>query len=217
VHRRVYVRAPRIGWYAGVRTRVRPAPARVRWYVKPRAPRARVVIGAPPAASIRVKTVFGAAPPRPRAKAVVRFGGRVDVRDHRTPPPAVDVRDHRGVGGAAGVTIRGGAGAAPPAVDVRDHRGVGGAAGVTIRGGAGAAPPAVDVRDHRAGGHAGVRVHGGAPAVDVRDHRVEAGAHAGARARIREPKPPQVKVVEPKAKAKAKGDVKVKGRIKIGN
>jgi hypothetical protein len=137
----------------------------------------------------------------------------VTVRDHRTPPPAVDVRDHREVRGGAGVTIRGGAGAAPPAVDVRDHREVRGGAGVTIRGGAGAAPPAVDVRDHRAG----VRVRGGAPGVEVRDHRAGADAKvkAGVKTRIREPKPPQAKPKE--RESKARGEVKVKGGLKIGN
>jgi len=207
VHRKVYVRGPRVGWYASVRTRVRPAPARVRWYVRPKAPRARVVFGARPQASIRVKTVFRAAPPRPRAQAVVRFGGRVnvrgrggaavDVRDHRTAvPPAVDVRDHRsgadvraGAGIRAGAGVRIGGGGAPPAVDVRDH------AGAAVRGGAKVrvrAGSAVDVRDRRNGGEAAVR--GGVKA----------------RVKVREPK---VKVKEPKVK----GSLRVKGGLKIGH
>ena len=196
VKRTVFWRAPRIGWYAGVKMRVRPAPARVRWYVRPRAPRARVVFGARPSASVRVKTVFRAAPPRPRAKAVVRFGGGVRVRDHRRD---VEVRDHR------------------RDVDARGRGAVRGAAGVRIKAGVGA--PAVDVRDHRSSvrGAAGVRVKaGGRGGAEVRDHRtrteVRGRGQGAASARVKV-KAPKVKVKPPKAKA----SVKVKGGIKLGN
>lgn len=211
VSRRVHVHRPPIRWYAGVKARVRPAPARVRWYVRPKAPRARVVFGARPEASVRVKTVFRAAPPRPRAKAVVKWGGRVDVRDHRRDAPRVEVRDHRGgVDVRGGVRVRGGA--APPAIEVRDHRGrvdVRGGVGVRVRGGA--APPAVEVRDHRRGGARGdarVKIKAGA---DVRGG--DGRARAGARVKVKAPKPPRVKVRPPKAKA----SIKVKGGVRIGD
>jgi hypothetical protein len=203
VRRTVFWRAPRVGWYAGVKARVRPAPARAHWYVRPRAPRARVVFGARPSASVRVKTVFRAAPPRPRAKAVVRFGAGVGVRDHRR---GVEVRDHR------------------RDVDLRGRGAVRGAAGVKIKAGVGA--PAVEVRDHRSSvrGAAGVRVKaGGRGAPEVRDHRTrtevrgrgQGSAGASARVKVKAPKvkPPKVKVKPPRAKA----SVKVKGGIKLGD
>ncbi|HKE17483.1 MAG TPA: hypothetical protein VKB80_21560, partial [Kofleriaceae bacterium] len=201
VRRTVYIRAPRVGWYASVRTHVHPAPARVTWYVRPRTPRARVVYGARPSASVRVKTVFRAVPPRPRAQAVVRFGGRVDVRDHRT-PDRVEVRDHRRggdvrAGAAAGVRI----GAGAPAVEVRDHASgaVRGGAAVRIGAGAGARGREVrEVRDHR------TRVEAGGGA------RGSARASAGARVQVKAPK---IKVKPPRVKA----SVKVKGGVKIGH
>jgi hypothetical protein len=193
VRRTVFWRAPRIGWYAGVKARVRPAPARVHWYVRPRAPRARVVFGARPSASVRVKTVFRAAPPRPRA--AVRFGVGASVRDHRS---RVEVRDHR------------------RDVDMRGRGAVRGEAGVRIK--AGVRAPAVEVRDHRSSvrGAAGVRVKAGGR--EVRDHRSRAEvrgrghASAGASARVKV-KAPKVKVKPPRAKA----NLKVKGGIKLGN
>ncbi len=193
VRRTVFWRAPRIGWYAGVKARVRPAPARVHWYVRPRAPRARMVFGARPSASVRVKTVFRAAPPRPRA--VVRFGVGASVRDHRS---RVEVRDHR------------------RDVNMRGRGAVRGEAGVRIK--AGVRAPAVEVRDHRSSvrGAAGVRVKAGGR--EVRDHRSRAEvrgrghASAGASARVKV-KAPKVKVKPPRAKA----SLKVKGGIKLGN
>jgi hypothetical protein len=199
VKKHVYVRAPRIGWYASVKTRVRPAPTRVRWYVKPRAPRARVVFGVRPRASVRVKTVFRAAPPRPRAKAVVRFGGGVrgDVRSR------ADVRDHRtDVRGGAGVKIKAGVRghAAPP--DVRDHR-TDVRAGVRVRGGS--PPPRPDVRVR-----GGAAVRGRADLRGGGDGDARGSARAGARVKVKAPK-----IRPPKIKAKA--NVKVKGGIRLGD
>ena len=146
--KRIWVEGPRVGWYAPMRVRVRPARARVAWYVRPKAPKARIVVGLRPAAP--VKAVFKVRPPRKRADAVVRFGGRMRVggRD----------RD----GGRAGVRVKAGVGT--PAVDVAGRV----KAGVDIKaGGAG-----VDVRDGVGG-----RVKAGMGGVDVKGPggRVKAG------------------------------------------
>jgi preprotein translocase subunit YajC len=165
----IWLDGPRVGWYAPMRARVRPARARVAWYVRPKAPKARIVVGMRAAAP--VKAVFKVRPPRKRADAVVRFGGRMRVggRD----------RD----GGRAGVRVKAGVGT--PAVDVggRVKAGVGvGGAGVDVRDGVGgrvkAGMDGVDVKG-RAGGRvkAGVDV-GGAGGVDVKagvGGRVKAG------------------------------------------
>ncbi len=142
IRKTVYVRAPRIGWYAGVKARVHPAPARVHWYVQPKAPRSRVVFGARPSGSVKVKAVFVAAPPTPRVRAVVRFagprdqhapqgGGRVDLRGQ--PAAAVKIK--------AGVRAGGGA---PARVEVRDRRG-GEAAGARARVGVKVKGPRIQV------------------------------------------------------------------------
>jgi FecR protein len=199
VKRKVFVRTPRVGWYAGVRTRVRPAPVRGRWYVRPAAPRSRVVFGARPSASVRVKTVFRAEPPRPRAKAVVRFGGGVTARGDRR--HRVEVRDRR------------------PDVEVRDHRGradVRGGAAVNIK--AGVRAPAVEVRDHRSRaevrGGARVKVKESAHRVESRG-RAKADVRASARVKVKAPKPPKIKVKAPKVKGSV--NVKAKAGVKLGN
>ena len=230
IKRKIHVTGPRVGWYAGVKTRVRPAPVKVAWYVKPKAPKAKVVFGAK--ASGKARAIFTAAPPRPRAEAVVRFGGAVKVRDHRGGAdvkgavkgsvPGVKVRDHRAdVKGAiegAGVKVKGGVGggvdvkgAAGAGVKVRDHRG----AGADVKGAVDGA--AVKVRDHRADvkGAAGVGVKAGADVkagagVKVRDHR-KAPAPPPA-PKVKAPKTP-----DPKAKGEVKGSIKVKGGLKIGD
>ena len=230
VHKHVWIGAPKVGWYAGVRARVRPAPIKAAWYVRPKAPRAHVVFGAH--ASGRIHAMFTAVPPRPRVRAVIRVGGHggVGVRDHRmgrgaagikagvgvhagVATPAVEVRDHRRGAIRAGAAIKGSVGGA--AVEVRDHRrkvegaiknGVGGAVGVGVGVGVhagGAVRGGVKVRDHRSGG-AAVQVrdhrHAPAPAANVRDHRK---------------KKPEVHA--PSAKGAVKGSIKVKGGIKFGN
>lgn len=228
VHKKIWIGAPTVGWYAGVRAHVKPAPVKVAWYVRPKTPRAHVVFGAH--ASGRIHTMFAAVPPRPRVRAVIRVGGHggVDVRDHRmghgaagikagasvragVATPAVDVRDHRRGAIRAGAAIKGTVGGA--AVEVRDHRrkvegaiksGVGGAVGVGVGVHAGAGiKGGVNVRDHRSGG-AAVQVrdhrHAPKPPVNVRDHRK---------------KKPEVHA--PSAKGAIKGSIKVKGGIKIGN
>ena len=160
VRKAIWVEGPRRGWYATVRPRVRPARARVNWYVRPKAPKARIVVGMRPAAPI--KTVFKVRPPRKRADAVVRFGGRVGRRRDRdgvrvragvragVDAPAVDVGGRVKVG-ADGVDVRGPGGRVKAGVDV-------GGAGVDVKGGVGGRVKAgVDV-----GGGAGVDVKGGA-------------------------------------------------------
>jgi len=159
VKRKVYIWAPRIGWYAGVRARVRPASARVRWYVRPAAPRARVVVGAPPSASVKLGAFFGVAPARPRAHAAVRFGAGLRVRDRRRR----EVHEPHGraaIGGAAGFAAGVGIGLPePPRVR----------AGVRVKAGGGGSAASVRGRgraDARVG--AGARVKVKAPKVKVK-------------------------------------------------
>jgi hypothetical protein len=147
VRKTVWVEGPRRGWYdATVRTRVRPAKARARWYVKPKAPKARLVVGTRPSGEI--KAVFRTAPPRRRDRAVVRFGGGMrggaEVRRRGASArvrggvkvDAPDVRGKVGVGVRAGADeARGAAGGVGGRV--RAGVDVGGGAGVDVKGGAG--------------------------------------------------------------------------------
>jgi ferric-dicitrate binding protein FerR (iron transport regulator) len=156
VRKTIFVEAPRVGWYAGVRARVRPARARVAWYVKPKAPKARIVIGMRPA--VQVKTVFKVRPPRPRAEAVVRFGGRMRV----------GARGGARVGGGAAAGVKVKAAVDTPDVDVGGRVKAGVVVGGKVKAGVGGA--AVEVRD-RAGG----AVKAGAGAVKASAGAVEAG------------------------------------------
>ena len=148
----IFIEGPRGGWYATVRTRIRPARARVAWYVRPKAPKARIMVGM---RATPMKAVFKVRPPRKRMDAVVRFGGRMRVRD----------RD----GARAGVRVKAGVGT--PDVNVGGRI----KAGVDVKGGVGGA--AIDVRD-KVGG----RIKAGADAVEVKGGaggRVKAGADVG--------------------------------------
>ena len=165
----IWVEGPRVGWYATVRPRVRPARARVAWYVRPKAPKARIVIGMRPAAPM--KAVFKVRPPRKRADAVVRFGGRMRVG---------------GRGGArAGVRMK--AGVDTPDVNVggRVKAGVDGAVragGAAVEAG-GAAVEAGGAAV-KAGGRLGGRVKAG---VDVGGAGVDVKAGAGGRVKAGTP------------------------------
>ena len=162
VRKAIYVAGPRRGWYTTVRARVRPARTRVAWYVRPKAPKARIVIGMRPAA--KIKTVFKARPPRKRADAVVRFGGRIGMRG-----PRAGVRMKAGVG-RPDVNVGGRVKAGVDGVDVRDRVGgrvKAGMDGVDVKGGMGGRVKAgggvgggvdIDVK-----GGAGGRVKAGTP------------------------------------------------------
>jgi hypothetical protein len=183
IKKSIYIGAPRVGWYAGVKARVRPAPITGVWYVKPKAPRARVLFGAK--ASGRFRTTFAVVAPRPRAQAGIKFRGGVGigVRDHRA--TAVDVDAAHGArvkaGVKAGIKVKAGAkvGVDAPAVEVRDK---------------------VDARVKA--GKARVELGGrgrGDAALDVR-------AKAGVKVKAPKVEPPKVKV---KAKGEVKGGVKI--------
>jgi hypothetical protein len=229
VKKKVWIAAPQVNWYAGVKARVRPAPAKVAWYVKPEAPKARAVFGARVSADVKVKPIFVALPPRPRAQATVRFGGGVKVGDHRGHArgaagagvkvgggAAIKLRDHRAkvaapVGGAIDLKAGVGGAVGGAGVKVRDHRAGAAGAAADMKGGIKAGVGAVKVRDHRAGAGGAVDVKAGAgAAVKVRDHRAKTPER---------PKPPAKPKAagDAKAKGEVKGSVKVKGGIKIGD
>ena len=165
----IWVEGPRVGWYATVRPRVRPARARVAWYVRPKAPKARIMVGVRAAAP--VKAVFKVRPPRKRVDAVVRFGGRTRVG---------------GRGGArAGVRVKAGMDTPDVKVGGRVRAGVDGAVkagGAAVEAG-GAAVEAGGAAV-KAGGKLGGRVKAG---VDVGGARVDVKAGVGGRVKAGTP------------------------------
>ncbi len=138
VKKSVWIGAPGVGWYAGVKGRVHPAPIKVAWYARPKAPRAKIILGAQ--AKGRLDGVFGVVAPQPRVKAGIRFKAvtgigvragageavhvaapdakvkaglkaKVDVRAEVPPPPAVQVKV-RAPAAAIGAKVKAGADAA---------------------------------------------------------------------------------------------------------
>jgi hypothetical protein len=188
--KRIFIGAPRVGWYGGVKARIRPAPIKAAWYVRPKAPRAKVIVGA--RASGKLDGAFGVIAPRPRAGAGLRFRGGIKAAAHRP-----------GVRAGAGVKAR------VPQVKVKapDARVKAGAkvrAGVKAR----VKAPEIKVKAPRVKAVGGVRAKAGGGA--------RAGAGAGAKVKAGA----GVRVKKPAIKApkvKAKGSVKAKGGIKIGN
>jgi hypothetical protein len=162
----IWVEGPRVGWYATVRPRVRPARARVAWYVRPKAPKARIVVGMRPAAP--VKAVFKVRPPRKRVDAVVRFGGKMRVGSGR--------------GGRAGVRVK--AGVDTPDVNVGGRVRAGADGAVRAGGAAVEAGGAAVEAGGRAGGRVGGRVKAG---VDVGGAGVDVKAGAGGRVKAGTP------------------------------
>lgn len=198
----IWIGAPKANWHASLKAKIKPAPFKVAWYVRPAAPRAKVVFGAK--ASGTLKAVFVAVPPRPRADAMIRFKGGVGVRDH-------------GAGVGAGVK----AGVKAPEVDVKGKA----AAGVKVKAGAGAAVTgkAVEIDGAAAKIKAGAGAAGAGLKAGAADIKAGAGgavkikAGGGAAVKVKE----EEKKEEPKGDAKAKGEVKggikVKGGLKLGN
>ncbi|MEJ7600835.1 MAG: FecR family protein [Kofleriaceae bacterium] len=209
--RPVWVAAPTANWRAKAKFTVAPPRARVAWYVRPTAPKARILVGgnvtgrytsrltvaAPqPRASIRaawkvpvgMKVRIGApdlnAAATARSRVKLDAGGRVGMRVGTGGVGGVDIRN--GVGGGAGIRggVGGGVKVVAPRVDVkvRDKVNVGGDAKLRVKG----------KLDAGAGG--------------------AANAGAGIRAKV---KAPSIKIKAPEVKVKAKGSVK--GGFKLGN
>lgn len=217
-----FVGRPATDWHVKARAKIKPRPVKVKWYVRPEAPKSKVLFGVK--ASGKVRTVLGVRPAKPRVASKVRFEGGIGVRDHRSKiggsaagAAGVQVRDHRSAAGGQvkGAVTTGG-------VEVRDHRSkVGADVKAGVKAGVGT------VRDNRAkvGGSVKAGVQG--PAVKVRDKRGAAGAavkgtvKAGATVRDnRKPVRDNRKDdddKDSKAKGEVKGSIKVKGGVKLGN
>jgi hypothetical protein len=206
----IWIGAPKANWHASLKARIRPAPFKVAWYVRPAAPKAKVVFGAKASGSL--KSVFVVVPPRPRADAMIRFKGGIGVRD-------------MGAGAGAGVK----AGMTAPGIKVKETVGGGAAAGIKVKGGVDTAVSGKAVEAHDAKLKVGGAVGGAVGGVKAGVGELKTGAgvkagvglKAGAGVKAGTVKVKEEKKEEPKGDAKAKGDVKgsikVKGGIKLGN
>ena len=77
-----FVGRPAANWHVKARAKVKPRPIKVKWYVRPEAPKAKVLFGVK--ATGKVRTVLGVRPAKPRVAGKVRFEGGIGVRDHRS-------------------------------------------------------------------------------------------------------------------------------------
>ena len=192
--RAIWISAPAPDWRVKVRARPAPPRAKVAWYVRPPAPKAKIYVGS----EVRGRHVtrIKVAPPQPRVrlsagwKVPVGAKVRVGAPDYAAATRArakvkIDARGRLDVRGRVGVGV-----AAPPPPP----------------------PPRLVVPEPHVGVRAGVRVKAGAGA------GVNAGAGARAGARVKVQAPP-VRVQAPAVKVKVKApEVKVKAKagIRIG-
>lgn len=228
--RPIWVSTPAASWHAKVKVRPAPARAKVAWYVRPPALKAKALVGVN--ATGAWKTKLDVKAPEPRAKLAAMWTVPVGVKVKIAPPDLSAaanarakvkigangqlIRDHRV--GVAAPDIRGGLTGDVPKGTVK---GVIGAPDVKAKVGAkvgvGVAVPdvkgkvGVTVRDHRdaAAGTTGAAVKVGGNAKARIDGAVKAGANV--KVKVNVPKPP------PPPAVKVEGKVKASGGFKIGN